>query len=102
MAAEIPADGQWHTVTLDLTKLYLYGDTKGFGTNGKVLNKVNDIELRFSDGTAVKGDKGTLYVDDFQFTPKTAPDGIFAAYSFGAVFRVLIKVFTALDHFFSA
>ncbi len=100
-AAEIPADGQWHTVTLDLTKLCLYGDTKGFGTNGNVLGKVTDIELRFSDNTAAKGDKGTIYVDDFRFTPKTSPDENFAAYSFGAVFRLLFKVFTALDHFFS-
>jgi len=101
-SAEIPADGQWHTVTLDLTRLFLYGNTNGIGKNGDTLKKVIDMELKLSDDTAKRGDKGTVFVDDFQFTAKTEPDGVFVYFNFASVFTLLFKAFAALGHYFAA
>lgn len=67
--ADVPADGQWHSVTLDLTKLCLSGDAEGAVESGNVINNVLGIELWFSDETAMSGNSGTIYVDDFQFAP---------------------------------
>ena len=98
-SAEIPADAQWHTVTLDLTKLCLFGDAEGFKASGNLLKNVFDIELRFSDSTAVKGDSGTVYVDDFQFAPKGGGDSNFILYNITTALTMVFKVFAKVIRF---
>lgn len=61
----IPADGEWHVVTLDLNRLYLHSNEGGVAfTNEKIVN-VRDIEFRFS---AEKGSNTDLSFDDVTFT----------------------------------
>jgi len=97
-SAEIPADGQWHTVTLDLTKLCLFGDAKGFKASGNLLKNVFDIELRFLDSTAVKGGSGTIYVDDFRFAPKGGGDSSFILYNITTALTMIFRVFAGMLH----
>lgn len=59
----IPADGEWHLVTLDLNCLYLHGNEGGIGFTSKKLNNIKDIELCF------KGENADLSIDNFTFTP---------------------------------
>lgn len=92
----IPADGQWHTVTLDLSTLCLYGNMNSFKAGGKILENVFDIELRFSDDTAVKGDGGTIFVDDFQFLPKASKNRDFIMYNISLAFGMMFKVFVGV------
>ncbi len=71
----IPADNEWHTVTLDLNNLCLFGIENGFKAGADFLEKVTEIKLMFADSTGAKGDNGTIYVDDFRFAPlETNPD----------------------------
>lgn len=46
--AVIPADGQWHLVSLDLNSLYLYGNEGGVSRPCSRLCKVNNISFEFS------------------------------------------------------
>ncbi|HZK39255.1 MAG TPA: sialate O-acetylesterase [Clostridia bacterium] len=87
----IPADGRWHTVTLDLSLLCLYGNTDSFKTGGDILKDVFDIQLRFSDDTAVKGDGGTIFVDDFQFHPRASESRDYTRYNITLAFELLFK-----------
>lgn len=60
----IPADGQWHEIVLDLTKLYLMGNECGFTYGNCELDDLYDIKLYFSaDGET------NLSMDEFRFTP---------------------------------
>lgn len=59
----IPADGEWHLVTLNLNCLYLHGNEGGIGFTSKRLKEIKDIELCF------KGEDADLSIDDFTFTP---------------------------------
>lgn len=95
-AAEIPADGQWHTVTLDLSKLCLYGDAKRFKANGSVLNNVFDIRLVFGDETAVKGDSGAVLVDEFRFSAGDAEETNFDLNNLAAAFALIIGILHSL------
>lgn len=92
----IPADGQWHTITLDLSSLCLYGNMDSFKASGDMLKNVFDIELRFSDDTATKGDSGTIFVDDFQFAPKGQQNRDFVLYNITLVFEMMFKVFAGV------
>lgn len=75
-SSEIPADDAWHTVTLDLNTLRLFGDANGFLAGRRALDKVFDIRLVFEDITGTKGDTGALLIDEFEFTPaEDAGDG---------------------------
>lgn len=92
----IPADGQWHTVSLDLSSLCLYGNMDSFKASGGMLKNVFDIELCFSDDAATKGDSGTIFVDDFQFAPKGQQDRDFVMYNITLVFEMMFKVFAGV------
>lgn len=59
----IPADGEWHLVTLDLNCLYLHGNEGGIGFTSKKLRNIKDIELCF------KGEDAEISIDNFTFTP---------------------------------
>jgi len=95
-AAEIPADGQWHSITLDLTKLCLYGDAGRFKANGGVLDNVFDIRLVFGDDTADKGDSGSLLVDEFRFSAGDAEETDFDLNNLAAAFALIIGFLRSL------
>ncbi|MBP3442531.1 MAG: hypothetical protein J6L62_07000 [Clostridia bacterium] len=61
----IPADGEWHVVTLDLNRLYLHSNEGGVAFANEKIKVVRDIEIRFS---AEKGSKTDLSFDSVEFT----------------------------------
>ncbi len=62
--AVIPADGQWHKITLDLNRIYLNGNEGGIGYTNEKLGSVRDIEFVFES----KND-ADLTIDNIAFTP---------------------------------
>ncbi len=64
-AAVIPADGEWHTVTLDLNRMYLHGNEGGIAFTNEKLAEVRDIEFCFS---ADKNTSSDLSFDNVTFT----------------------------------
>lgn len=66
----IPADGEWHTVTFDLSSLYLYGNECGITFPSKKLEKVTDIQLIFS------GNNADISIDEIRFAPVTENVGL--------------------------
>ncbi|MBR6531882.1 MAG: hypothetical protein IKT61_05215 [Clostridia bacterium] len=79
----IPADGEWHLVTLDLNCLYLHGNEGGIGFTSKKLEAVKEIELCF------EGENADLSLDSISFT-LTDKD---ARNSFDASFSAADNVF---------
>lgn len=69
--AVIPADGQWHTVTLDLNTLYLFGNKCGLTYPCGRLDGVRNIKLVFS----AQG-SSSISVDEFRFAPSDGDAGI--------------------------
>lgn len=61
----IPADGEWHVVTLDLNRLYLHSNEGGVAFTNEKIREVRDIEFRFS---AENGSKTDLSFDSVEFT----------------------------------
>lgn len=59
----IPGDGEWHTVTLDLNSLYLYGNECGITFENGKLDKVKDIEFCFL------GENASINIDEIRFAP---------------------------------
>ena len=59
----LPADGQWHTVSLDLNSLYLFGNECGATFSRAKLDNVWDLRLCFS------GKDASVDLDEFRFTP---------------------------------
>ena len=43
----ISADGEWHSVTFDLNKLYLFGNECGISVSNRALSNVKNIEFLF-------------------------------------------------------
>ncbi len=62
----IPADGEWHIVTLDLNRLYLHGNEGGVGFTSEKLGNISDIELCFA------GENADISLDNVTFTPTDA------------------------------
>ena len=60
---EIPADGKWREVTLDMDTLYLFGNECGVTASRAKLRNIRDLQLRFT-GTDAEVD-----LDEFRFTP---------------------------------
>ena len=59
----IPADGEWHTVTLDLNALYLYGNECGIITPNNMIKYILDMDFCFTaEGEA------DIDIDNFRFT----------------------------------
>lgn len=67
----IPADGEWHLITLDLNTLYLSGNECGLTYANDRINDVESIKLCFGS----KGESD-ISVDNFRFTPSTQEYGI--------------------------
>ena len=58
----IPADGEWHTITLDLNRLYLHGNEGGVAFTNEKLENVKEIEFCFT------GEDADLSFDGVTFT----------------------------------
>ena len=61
----IPADGEWHVITLDLNKIYLHSNEGGVAFTNEKIDDVKDIEFRFS---AEEGSNTDLSFDNVTFT----------------------------------
>ncbi|MBQ5592321.1 MAG: hypothetical protein IIU80_05195 [Clostridia bacterium] len=94
----IPADGEWHLVTLDLNCLYLHGNEGGIGFTGKKLRNIKDIELCF------KGENAEISIDNFTFTPtdKEAKNSYDASFNTADnIFEYFCVIFTAFFGLFA-
>lgn len=69
--AVIPADGQWHCITLDLDSLYLFGNECGLTYPCSRLGKVSDIKLCFSSSGNAK-----ISLDEIRFAANDGDSGI--------------------------
>ncbi len=65
--ATIPADGQWHLVTLDLNRLYLFGNEGGAGRPCGKLSKVKEIRFAFASENGAD-----ISIDNIRFAPDTS------------------------------
>ena len=61
----IPADGEWHLITLNLDRLCLWGNECGILYANDKLTDVNDIVFCFS------GENADISLDHIRFTPET-------------------------------
>ena len=61
----IPADGEWHLITLNLDRLCLWGNECGILYENDKLTDVNDIVFCFS------GENADISLDHIRFTPET-------------------------------
>lgn len=60
----LPADGKWHKVVFDLSKIYLGGDVNGFRRDTDAIPDVTDVTFSFeSSGNTV------ICLDDVRFAP---------------------------------
>lgn len=64
--ATIPADGEWHRITVNLNRLNLRGNEFGFGYTNEKLRKVNDVKFIFSSE-----ENADIGFDHIRFTPST-------------------------------
>lgn len=64
--AVIPADGEWHTVTLDLNRMYLHGNEGGVAFTNEKLRDIRDIEFCF---TSENGESADISLDNVTFVP---------------------------------
>ena len=67
----IPADGEWHLVTVDLNTLYLYGNECGVSLPSSRLRKVSDISFEFSGSG-----ESDISIDTIRFAPSEGKTGI--------------------------
>ncbi len=63
----IPADGEWHLMTVDLNRLYLFGNEGGAGRPCKKLDKVSEIKFAFASEA-----DADISVDNIRFAPDTS------------------------------
>lgn len=69
--AVIPADGEWHLVSVDLNSLYVYGNEGGASYPCGRLRKVKDIRFEFSGSG-----EGDISIDGIRFAPSEGKNGI--------------------------
>ncbi len=67
----IPADGEWHLVTVDLNSLYLYGNEGGASRPCGRLGKVSDIRFEFSGSG-----ESDISIDGIRFAPSEGKNGL--------------------------
>lgn len=70
IVAVIPADGEWHFITLDLNRLYLFGNEGGAAYPCSRLNEIREIRFSFS------GENADISLDNIRFIPSTENPGI--------------------------
>ncbi len=94
----IPADNEWHEITLDLNSLYLYGNECGIITPNNMIKYLLNIEFCFtSNGEA------DIDIDNFRFTAEEENSSFYFETTFGdaddiwefitAIFSVILGVF---------
>ena len=94
----IPADGQWHEITLDLNSLYLYGNECGITSPNNMIKHLQNIEFVFtSDSTA------DIDIDNFRFVPEEENSSFYFDTTFTdadniwefitAIFSVMMSIF---------
>ena len=66
----ISADGEWHSVTFDLNKLYLFGNECGISVSNRALSNVKNIEFLFSSDI-----NADISLDHIRFTSSKASIG---------------------------
>ena len=94
----LPADGEWHKITLDLDSLYLFGNECGFTYANEKLTYVHEFRFEFSGANA------DLSIDSFEFAPSAEKLGTrFEADIADAdnVFEVISAMFTTVIAFFA-
>lgn len=69
--AVIPADGEWHRITVDLNRLYLFGNEGGAAYPGKKLDNVKNISFEFSS----QGES-SISLDNICFAPSSEKTGV--------------------------
>lgn len=94
----IPADGEWHEITLDLNSLYLYGNECGIISPNNMIKYLQNIELHFTSG-----DNADIDIDNFRFTPEKEDSSFFFETTFDdaddiwefitAIFSVILGIF---------
>ncbi len=62
----IPADGQWHKITLDLNKLYLLGNECTLSYSSEKLTDITQMKFMFSSAVNSTAD---ISIDSFTFVP---------------------------------
>lgn len=67
--AVIPADGEWHLITVDLNRLYLFGNECGASYSNRNLKNVSGIRFEFAG-------EGSICVDSVRFAPSTENVGM--------------------------
>ncbi len=63
----IPADGQWHKITVNLNRVHLLGNECGFGYTNERLNDIINIRFMFSS----PDENSDIGLDCIRFTPST-------------------------------
>ncbi len=94
----LPADGEWHKITLDLDSLYLFGNECGFTYANEKLNNIYKFQLGFS------GDNANLSIDSFEFAPSAQKLGTRFEASIADAddpFEFISAMFTTVIAFFS-
>lgn len=67
----IPADGEWHRITLDLNRLYLYGNEGGASRPNGRLGNVSEISFDFfAEG------ESDIVIDNIRFAPSGEKTGM--------------------------
>lgn len=69
--AVIPADCEWHCITVDLNRLYLFGNECGASYSNRSLKNVNEIRFEFSSDS-----KSDISIDTVRFAPSTENVGM--------------------------
>lgn len=69
--AAIPADGEWHCITVDLGRLYLFGNEGGASRPSSRLDEVKEIRFEFS----AEGESD-ISLDNIRFAPSTEKTGM--------------------------
>lgn len=67
----IPADNEWHTITLNLNRLNLRGNECGIAYSNGKLTEIKDIEFCFSGSENVSSD---MSLDEISFSPLETTD----------------------------
>lgn len=63
----IPADGEWHKITVNLNRVHLFGNECGFAYTNERLDDVINIEFMFS----ASDNNSDIGIDCIRFTPST-------------------------------
>lgn len=94
----IPADGEWHEITLDLNSLYLHANECGIISPNNMIKYLQNIEFVFTSNT-----NADIDIDNFRFTPEEKDSSFYFETTFAdaddiweiisAMFSVILGIF---------